>query len=107
LEVLECAFLPDLVGTTPVGTLSQDGAATCHLQFRHEGLSPQLECDQNCRAGWEHYLPSLRDYIQTGKGIPARWPAWGNPTVVMAASTDQPDLHVTDRRRHTAGFTTD
>ena len=71
-EVLECAFLPDWIGTTPVVTLSQDGAAGCHLQFRHEGLSPQLECYQMCRAGWEQYLPSLRDYLESGTGNPFR-----------------------------------
>jgi hypothetical protein len=37
LEVLECAFLPDLVGTTPVGTLSQDGAATYGRHGRKHG----------------------------------------------------------------------
>ncbi|MDQ2874979.1 MAG: hypothetical protein M3Y33_09385 [Actinomycetota bacterium] len=38
--------------------------------FRHEGLSPQLECYDMCRAGWDQYLPSLRDYLETGTGTP-------------------------------------
>ena len=69
-EVLECAFLPDWAGTTPVFTLGQDGTGGCDLRFRHDGLSPQLECYEMCRAGWEQYLPSLRDYVETGTGNP-------------------------------------
>lgn len=69
-EVRECAFLPDWVGTTPVITLSQDGTGGCDLRFRHEGLSPRLECYEMCRAGWDQYLPSLRDYVETGTGNP-------------------------------------
>jgi hypothetical protein len=37
---------------------------------RHEGLSPQLEFCDICRAGWDQYLPSLRDYLETGTGTP-------------------------------------
>jgi hypothetical protein len=53
----------------------QDGAGEpgtegCDLLFRHAGLSPQLECYDMCRAGWDQYLPSLRDYIDTGTGNP-------------------------------------
>ena len=44
----------------------------CAVTFRHEGLTPQLECYDMCRAGWEQYVPSLRDYIETGTGAPYR-----------------------------------
>ena len=69
-EVESCAFLPDWAGTTPTFTLSNSSAGRCHLQFRHEGLSPQLDCYDMCRAGWNQYLPSLRDYLETGTGNP-------------------------------------
>ncbi len=69
-DVESCAFLPDWVGTTPGFTLSRASAGGCDLQFRHEGLSPQLECYDMCRAGWDQYLPSLRDYLETGTGHP-------------------------------------
>jgi uncharacterized protein YndB with AHSA1/START domain len=69
-EVTACAFLLDWVGTTLVITLRQDGSGGCDLRFRHEGLTPQLECYEMCRAGWEQYLPSLRDYVETGTGNP-------------------------------------
>ena len=69
-EIEACAFLPDWVGTTPAFTLSESDAGGCELRFRHEGLSPQLECYDMCRTGWDQYLPSLRDYIGTGTGNP-------------------------------------
>jgi uncharacterized protein YndB with AHSA1/START domain len=69
-DVTECAFLPDWVGTTLAITLGQDGCGGCDLRFRHEGLTPRLECYEMCRAGWEQYLPSLRDYVETGTGNP-------------------------------------
>ena len=46
----------------------EPGTAECDLLFQHASLSPQLECYDMCRAGWDQYLPSLRDYIDTGTG---------------------------------------
>ena len=69
-DIQSCTFLPDWVGTTPSFTLSEPGTGGCDLLFRHVGLSPQLECYDMCRAGWDQYLPSLRDYIATGTGNP-------------------------------------
>lgn len=65
-KVTSCAFLPDWVGTTPTFTLGRSGTAECELQFRHLGLRPQLECYDQCSAGWDQYLPSLRRYIESG-----------------------------------------
>jgi hypothetical protein len=69
-DVESCAFLPDWVGTTPAFTLSRSSAGGCDLEFRHEGLSPQLECYDMCQTGWDQYLPSLRAYLETGTGHP-------------------------------------
>jgi uncharacterized protein YndB with AHSA1/START domain len=69
-EVEACAFLPDWVGTTPTFTLSESHTGGCDLRFRHDGLSPRLECYDMCRTGWDQYLPSLRDYIDSGTGNP-------------------------------------
>lgn len=69
-RVLTCDFLPDWVGTRIHFTLRPgDGGGTV-LDFRHEGLTPQLECFDQCRQGWDFYLPSLRDYLDTGTGRP-------------------------------------
>jgi len=72
--ITACDFLPDWVGTAPVFTLTESGAEGCELRFRHEGLNPRLDCYDMCRTGWDQYLPSLRDYIQTGTGNPYTGP---------------------------------
>jgi uncharacterized protein YndB with AHSA1/START domain len=70
-QVRACDFLPDWVGTaiTFVLTPAADG---CELRFRHVGLRPQLDCYDQCRAGWDYFLPSLRDYAESGAGRPYR-----------------------------------
>jgi hypothetical protein len=50
--------------------LSESGPGGCDPQFRHEGLRPSLECYDQCRAGWDQYLPSLRDYLESGAANP-------------------------------------
>lgn len=69
-EVEACSFIPDWVGTTPAFTLSDDGTGGCDLTFQHQGLGSELECYEMCAAGWNQYLPSLRDYVATGTGNP-------------------------------------
>lgn len=69
-DIESCAFLPDWVGTTPAFTLSAADTGGCDLSFRHEGLSPRLECYDMCRTGWDQYLPSLGAYIDSGTGNP-------------------------------------
>lgn len=73
-RVLECKFMPDWVGTMPSFELTPRGTGGCELRFRHHGLTPQLECFSMCRAGWDHYLPSLHDYVETGHGNPGPRP---------------------------------
>jgi hypothetical protein len=69
-DVEACTFLPEWAGTAPGFTLRRSSTGGCDLEFRHEGLNPQLACYEVCRQGWDQYLPSLRDYIQTGTGNP-------------------------------------
>jgi uncharacterized protein YndB with AHSA1/START domain len=53
--------------TFQIGPRAKGGAA---LAFRHDGLVPELECYERCSRGWEYFLPSLRDYVETGTGRP-------------------------------------
>jgi uncharacterized protein YndB with AHSA1/START domain len=66
---LVCEPLPDWVGTTITFTLSETRNGGSQLDFRHAGLA-QLACFEMCREGWEYYLPSLVDYVDTGTGRP-------------------------------------
>jgi hypothetical protein len=60
---------PDWVGTTIIFELEESGdGATIH--FRHQGLTPGLECFDMCHAGWTHYVGSLVAYVETGRGRP-------------------------------------
>jgi len=68
--VTECAFLPDWVGTRPAFTITPVDASSCEVQFRHHGLTPDLECIDMCTRGWDHFLVSLRDYVEVGQGSP-------------------------------------
>ncbi len=68
--VMECNFLPDWVGTRPCFELTPRETGGCTLRFRHRGLTPQLECFSSCRAGWDHHLASLHDYVEYGQGHP-------------------------------------
>lgn len=36
----------------------------------HHGLVPKLECFDICQTGWNYFLGSLKDYLETGKGYP-------------------------------------
>lgn len=38
--------------------------------FTHQGLVPELECFDVCQTGWDYFLGSLKDYLETGKGNP-------------------------------------
>jgi uncharacterized protein YndB with AHSA1/START domain len=65
--------LPDWVGTSISFELTPDGSGGCALAFRHRGLTPKLECFDGCKSGWDHFLPSLERYAETGTGHP-----WGS-----------------------------
>lgn len=67
--VTSCDFLADWVGTTPTFTVSAAADGSSDVTFHHVGLGPALECFEQCRAGWDHFLPSLRRYLDTGVGL--------------------------------------
>lgn len=57
-------------GTTLTFDLVAETPTTCTLNFRHVGLTPRLECYDDCRSGWEYFLDSLVAYVETGTGTP-------------------------------------
>ena len=70
---LACHF-EDWVGTTLHFDLEASSGGT-ELRFRHEGLTPRLECYGDCKSGWDHFIPSLRAYAEAGVGNPNQSPA--------------------------------
>jgi hypothetical protein len=69
-SVTECAAAADWVGTRPSFSVRENADSTCTVAFRHVGLNPALECFDQCRAGWNHFMPSLHQYLETGVGRP-------------------------------------
>jgi uncharacterized protein YndB with AHSA1/START domain len=67
---VEYSRLPDWNGTTIMFELTPRPGGGCDLLFRHRGLTPRLECFQDCKNGWDHFIPSLRDFVETGEGRP-------------------------------------
>jgi uncharacterized protein YndB with AHSA1/START domain len=70
--VTACDFLPDWVGTRPTFTITPVDGDACELRFRHHGLTEELDCIDECTRGWDHFLGSLRAYVETGHGMPRR-----------------------------------
>jgi uncharacterized protein YndB with AHSA1/START domain len=70
-----CDFLPDWVGTRPTFTIIPLADGSSELRFGHFGLNEELECIEMCTRGWDHFLPSLRDYAESGVGRPHGSPA--------------------------------
>lgn len=68
--VTACGVLPDWVGTMPSFAMQPHDDGTCEITFRHVGLGPALECFTECRAGWDHFMPSLHQFLETGDGRP-------------------------------------
>jgi uncharacterized protein YndB with AHSA1/START domain len=68
--VTDCPFLPDWVGTRPTFTITLVDSGTSELRFRHHGLNQALECIDMCTRSWDHFMTSLRDYVETGRGSP-------------------------------------
>ncbi|MCU1427801.1 MAG: Activator of Hsp90 ATPase 1 family protein [Actinomycetia bacterium] len=68
--VTDCAVMADWVGTKPSFSVRPNADGTSTIEFRHVGLGPALECFDQCRAGWNHFMPSLYQFLETGVGRP-------------------------------------
>jgi len=73
--VTDCPFLPDWIGTRPAFAITPVDGDTSELHFRHQGLNEELECIDMCTRSWNHYMTSLRDYLEVGSGSPLGSPA--------------------------------
>jgi uncharacterized protein YndB with AHSA1/START domain len=74
-SVTECSFLTDWEGTRLTFTINPIDADMCELNFRHHGLTAELDCHDMCTRSWDHYMVSLRDYVEADRGMPFGSPA--------------------------------
>ena len=60
--------------TTVVFEISEQKGKT-KIDFTHVGLTPKMECYDDCEWGWNNYIgESLKSFFDTGKGIPYEGP---------------------------------
>jgi uncharacterized protein YndB with AHSA1/START domain len=62
---------PDWTDTTIIFDVEASGDGST-VRFRHQGLTPALECFDMCHEGWTHYVASLVSFAETGQGQPSR-----------------------------------
>lgn len=67
---LQHMALAEWDGTKVFFELTARGPQETELSFRHIGLTPQFECYDMCRDGWDYFLDSLVAYAERGKGTP-------------------------------------
>ncbi len=58
------------VGTELVFRLQASDQGGTRLDFEHLGLVPAFDCYEVCNKGWQHFLASLKQYLETGEGNP-------------------------------------
>jgi uncharacterized protein YndB with AHSA1/START domain len=58
------------VGTQVVFRLHDEEPGRTRIAFEHVGLLPSLECHALCTQGWEQFLGSLTQFLETGEGAP-------------------------------------
>jgi uncharacterized protein YndB with AHSA1/START domain len=61
---------PDWQGTQVTFKLRGQGGRTT-LDFAHTGFAAKTPTYQACIAGWNHFMASLKQYVETGTGTPA------------------------------------
>lgn len=70
IAVDQLAQKDEWVGTHLVFRLTPDGEERTRLDFEHVGLVPAFQCYDLCSNGWRHYLNSLQQFVETGRGTP-------------------------------------
>ena len=60
---------PEWVGTRMVWEIAPDSTGS-ELRFTHLGLTPELDCYDDCHSGWSHFVASIAGYVDRGVGMP-------------------------------------
>ena len=57
------------IGTNVNFSLSESGKGT-KLKFTHSGFPEEMPGFEQTAGGWQHFLQSLKSYVETGTGTP-------------------------------------
>jgi hypothetical protein len=57
------------IGTRVIWKITDEGEQST-LTLIHLGLTKEVECIDLCTKGWNFYLQSIKQYLETGTGIP-------------------------------------
>jgi uncharacterized protein YndB with AHSA1/START domain len=57
-------------GTTLSFDLEPQGGGATEVRFRHDGWTRKSDCYNQCVGGWDHFMKSLKSYVETGTGAP-------------------------------------
>ena len=94
-SVQSAPLTPDWVGTTIYFDVAEAGDGSM-LYFRHQGLTPELECYDMCHQGWTHYLGSLVSYLEAGQIADSPESFRSTKTVVATPETVLAALRTTE-----------
>jgi uncharacterized protein YndB with AHSA1/START domain len=70
IEFAQFSRKDEWVSTEIVFRLSPHDGGRTRLDFEHIGLVPAFECWGVCADGWRHFLGSLQQFSETGRGTP-------------------------------------
>lgn len=69
IDMPELENKKEWIGTRIIWTISAGSSGTT-LRLKHIGLTPEIQCYELCKNGWQSFLYSLNKYLTTGVGVP-------------------------------------
>ena len=69
-HIARLSLKDEWVGTRLVFSITPAGEGHTQLDFEHVGLVRAFECYDLCSNGWQYFLDSLQQFVETGRGTP-------------------------------------
>ncbi len=70
IAVGDLARRDEWVGTDIEFHLTPEGDGRTRVHFEHIGLVPELSCYELCNGGWQYFMSSLQQFVETARGTP-------------------------------------
>ncbi len=67
---VENNVIPEWEKTTIMFELNRGLDGETELHFVHDGWADETEWFEHCADGWDYFLKSLKEYVETGTGTP-------------------------------------